>query len=273
MSTTPRGRSPTRSSRRCARSRSRSSSSRAGAPRISPSSGSRPSSRSVRRRPSSSARRRTSSRRPSAALACRGSSVRRSMDEAVRAAAEIAREQRTRVAVGAEQAPATVLLSPAAASFDMFTDYEARGAAFKAAVARIGAEPSSRRVESMSEALRFPWGNERPPRPGRETPPTPAKKPSTPSPRRESRTQGRPVSRKASRSAVTRRSSLTAGSVLARPRALGTGWSGGLSPGGATARPDTGSLRPTRPRDRSRPRRRSRHRGTAARAPRARLPA
>jgi UDP-N-acetylmuramoylalanine--D-glutamate ligase len=36
--------------------------------------------------------------------------------------------------------PATVLLSPAAASFDMFADYEARGRAFKAAVAGISAE-------------------------------------------------------------------------------------------------------------------------------------
>jgi UDP-N-acetylmuramoylalanine--D-glutamate ligase len=52
-----------------------------------------------------------------------------SMDDAVRLATAIAREQ----------APAVVLLSPAAASFDMFRDYEARGAAFKAAVAAIAA--------------------------------------------------------------------------------------------------------------------------------------
>jgi UDP-N-acetylmuramoylalanine-D-glutamate ligase len=32
---------------------------------------------------------------------------------------------------------ATVLLSPAAASFDMFVDYAARGRAFKSAVARL----------------------------------------------------------------------------------------------------------------------------------------
>jgi hypothetical protein len=37
-----------------------------------------------------------------------------------------------------------VLLSPAAASFDMFRDYEARGAAFKAAVAAIAADADTR---------------------------------------------------------------------------------------------------------------------------------
>ena len=35
---------------------------------------------------------------------------------------------------------ATVLLSPAASSFDMFVDYAARGRAFKAAVADLAAE-------------------------------------------------------------------------------------------------------------------------------------
>jgi UDP-N-acetylmuramoylalanine--D-glutamate ligase len=52
-----------------------------------------------------------------------------SMDEAVRRATRFAREV----------APAVVLLSPAAASFDMFRDYEARGVAFKAAVAVVAA--------------------------------------------------------------------------------------------------------------------------------------
>jgi UDP-N-acetylmuramoylalanine-D-glutamate ligase len=37
-----------------------------------------------------------------------------------------------------------VLLSPAAASFDMFVDYAARGRAFKEAVARLAAERRGR---------------------------------------------------------------------------------------------------------------------------------
>ena len=55
-----------------------------------------------------------------------------SMDEAVTTAARLARE-----AVAPGGRTATVLLSPAATSFDMFVDYEDRGRAFKAAVARL----------------------------------------------------------------------------------------------------------------------------------------
>ena len=57
-----------------------------------------------------------------------------SLEAAVEAAATIAREALTG---GRHTGPATVLLSPAAASFDMFVDYAARGQAFKAAVAAI----------------------------------------------------------------------------------------------------------------------------------------
>jgi UDP-N-acetylmuramoylalanine--D-glutamate ligase len=58
------------------------------------------------------------------------------LDEAVRIADGLARE---RLAAG-DPEPATVLLSPAAASFDMFEDYAARGRAFKESVGRIAAE-------------------------------------------------------------------------------------------------------------------------------------
>jgi UDP-N-acetylmuramoylalanine--D-glutamate ligase len=58
------------------------------------------------------------------------------LEAAVDAADRIAREA---LATGAATGPATVLLSPAAASFDMFEDYAARGRAFKAAVAALAA--------------------------------------------------------------------------------------------------------------------------------------
>ncbi|HET7727366.1 MAG TPA: UDP-N-acetylmuramoyl-L-alanine--D-glutamate ligase [Candidatus Limnocylindrales bacterium] len=62
-----------------------------------------------------------------------------SMDEAVRVADGLARAALARAGSGAAgtAGPATVLLSPAAASFDMFEDYAARGRAFIAAVAAL----------------------------------------------------------------------------------------------------------------------------------------
>lgn len=67
------------------------------------------------------------------------------MDDAVRTADALAREA---LALAGDRAagPATVLLSPAAASFDMFADYAARGRAFKKAVGAIAAGRRNRRT-------------------------------------------------------------------------------------------------------------------------------
>ena len=64
------------------------------------------------------------------------------LDDAVRRADALARD--ARAAAGPGAGPATVLLSPAAASFDMFVDYAARGRAFKTAVAALAADRPSR---------------------------------------------------------------------------------------------------------------------------------
>ncbi len=67
-----------------------------------------------------------------------------SLEDAVGRADAIARDilatgRTTGQPPGGQAGPATVLLSPAAASFDMFVDYAARGRAFKAAVAALAA--------------------------------------------------------------------------------------------------------------------------------------
>jgi UDP-N-acetylmuramoylalanine--D-glutamate ligase len=64
------------------------------------------------------------------------------MDDAVARADALAREALRAAGPGA--GPATVLLSPAAASFDMFIDYAARGAAFKSAVATLASRRPGR---------------------------------------------------------------------------------------------------------------------------------
>jgi UDP-N-acetylmuramoylalanine--D-glutamate ligase len=63
------------------------------------------------------------------------------LEDAVRQADAIARDA---LAATPGAGPATVLLSPAAASFDMFVDYAARGRAFKDAVAALATERAGR---------------------------------------------------------------------------------------------------------------------------------
>jgi UDP-N-acetylmuramoylalanine--D-glutamate ligase len=75
---------------------------------------------------------------PALAELFRGSGVARvemaaSLEEAVRLAEALAREALAVAGSSAAGGQATVLLSPAAASFDMFVDYADRGAAFRAA--------------------------------------------------------------------------------------------------------------------------------------------
>ena len=71
-----------------------------------------------------------------------------SLEAAVGLADTLARE--ARAAAGPGAGVATVLLSPAAASFDMFVDYADRGRAFKAAVAALAARRGAPPIEPPS---------------------------------------------------------------------------------------------------------------------------
>ena len=137
-STIRRGRSRTRWSPRCAPSSRRSSSSPAAATRASTCPAWPRSWPNAPSPPSSSARAGRRSRRAFRAAGLATTERAADLDDAVRRA-DATRPRRARRRPAAGTGPATVLLSPAAASFDMFVDYAARGRAFKASVAALAA--------------------------------------------------------------------------------------------------------------------------------------
>ncbi|HEY0443882.1 MAG TPA: UDP-N-acetylmuramoyl-L-alanine--D-glutamate ligase, partial [Candidatus Limnocylindrales bacterium] len=74
-----------------------------------------------------------------------------SLEAAIDAGTTIAREA---LATGMYAGDATVLLSPAAASFDMFVDYAARGVAFKDHVKSLAAAAAARRTQRAGKGER-----------------------------------------------------------------------------------------------------------------------